>query len=203
MPPCCPPGGYCATCRAYAARAGVALDLPRPAARLRGADALLALARTEQALLHGSLEAPPPLRPQHAAALLDLERTSQAILASRETVTLTLPYPPSVNKHHVPVNGRLVTRKSHKEYVANLGWAIAAQHGNQGLRGPLTMTLHLHPPNDKPDIDNGLKVTLDSLKTHGVYGDDKQIKELHIYLHPPSDQSHIAIILTRKDSYAS
>lgn len=64
MPTCCPPGGYCATCRQYAARAGIALDIPRPAARLRGADALLALEHTEQALLQ---------RPSMVPAILPLD----------------------------------------------------------------------------------------------------------------------------------
>jgi crossover junction endodeoxyribonuclease RusA len=50
------------------------------------------------------------------------------------------------------------------------------------MHGPLRVTLHIHPPdNRKRDIDNVIKIILDSLQCARVYVDDHQVQELHVY----------------------
>lgn len=101
-----------------------------------------------------------------------------------KTITMTLPYPISANRYWRNFRGRTVTSAEanryknavrHQAYLA----AINALLGNVGVE------ITLHPKKNRDgsasrtvmDLDNALKVALDSLQKV-AYIDDKQIKYL-------------------------
>ena len=96
-------------------------------------------------------------------------------------ITLTLPFPPSVNGYWRNINGRtLISAKgrAYKKAVARLAqWNYAAKQ----LESRLEVLVILHPPDRrKRDIDNSMKALLDSMQAAGVYLDDSQIDRLAI-----------------------
>ncbi len=110
-------------------------------------------------------------------------------------ITLTLPYPPSVNTYW---GKRIITSKAGAQfisvYVCTKGTVFASRVSHtvmlqlQGrvatLRGALVMTVDLYPPDLRHrDIDNGLKSLLDSMQKARVYVNDEQIKKLTIHVH--------------------
>jgi crossover junction endodeoxyribonuclease RusA len=102
-------------------------------------------------------------------------------IVQRNSVTITLPFPPTLNHMHVNVSkGRIRS----KEYVAFCGMVAhivdrekAPKFGTQRLAVAIT----LHWPNKrKGDLDNRAKSVLDSLQRAGVYLDDEQVDSLTI-----------------------
>lgn len=103
-------------------------------------------------------------------------------------ITLTLPYPPSVNKywrHARTRGGKVVT------HVSNEGKAYqekALQHirrqlgfGIKPLIGHLILTAQIYPPNYVVrDLDNCLKAVQDAITHAKVWVDDSQVHELHL-----------------------
>lgn len=96
----------------------------------------------------------------------------------------SLPWPPTVNKYWRNVKGRTIISELGREYKREVAWMIKAAGMDAHLQGPLAVTITLHPPNRrKRDIDNTLKALLDAMQEAGVYEDDSQIKEMHVYMH--------------------
>ncbi len=110
-------------------------------------------------------------------------------------ITLELSYPPSTN--HYKTLGRLTTTKIGKVYQQRRNspatkrfyweaWTkILALKAREGLSIPLQSTIalevhvDLYPPDKRRrDIDNSLKVLLDSLQRGGLIEDDSQIHRL-------------------------
>lgn len=97
-------------------------------------------------------------------------------------MTFNLPFPPTTNHMHINAGRR---RFRGKEYVAFCGLvqniverekipAMGAQR--------LAVAIWLHWPNRRRgDVDNRVKPVLDALQRAGVYDDDSQIDELHVY----------------------
>ena len=99
----------------------------------------------------------------------------------------TLPWPPSANHYWFLVackgGGRKVIGKKGKEYRESVKAAVGA---SEGLSGRLKLTVSAHAPDKrKRDLDNILKALLDSLEEAGVYADDNQIDELHVFRKQP------------------
>lgn len=91
-------------------------------------------------------------------------------------IRLTLPYPPSWNHYlHQRGNHRYVS-KAGKAYHQAV-WAIVHEEGRPRFGdSTVAVMLEVFPPDHrKRDLDNVLKVLLDSLKISGVYDDDSQI----------------------------
>ena len=116
-------------------------------------------------------------------------------------MTLLLPYPPSLNRAYRNFRGRMVKSPVATSYFEQV-CAVAKQNGVQLYAGPVSVEVELCPP--KPadwakrvakdpqavlqvrriDLDNALKVCLDSLQ--GVaYNNDKQITSLIVRLGDP------------------
>jgi|SRR5271156_4451649 len=110
-------------------------------------------------------------------------------------IELILPWPPSVN--HYKRIGRTIATKNGKMYQQRVNsketvgfyyevWLkIHAYKGikriNMPLESTISMEVYLHPPdNRKRDIDNPIKVLLDSLVRGGLLKDDSQISRLLI-----------------------
>lgn len=97
-----------------------------------------------------------------------------------DEITLTLPWPPSVNAYWRMFQNRMIISKDGREYrqevLANV--PIAAR---RKLTGRLTVTITAWPPDRRRrDIDNLPKCVLDALAKAGVYEDDSQIDYLAI-----------------------
>ena len=117
-------------------------------------------------------------------------------------LTLTLPYPPTVNRHLIPVSGRLVKSPQHREYAATCGKMIQVyRRGQPPLTCDLIVTIELHPPDRrKRDADNPIKAALDALKAGGVYLDDSQVKEPRPIMSTPASPAYITVIIEERTS---
>lgn len=90
---------------------------------------------------------------------------------------LTLPYPPSANRYWRSARGRVFVSKEAKDFKAT----VAAENPDVlTFLGEVAVTLHVYRPAKRGDLDNSIKVTLDSLKLI-AFEDDKQVVELHAY----------------------
>jgi crossover junction endodeoxyribonuclease RusA len=106
-------------------------------------------------------------------------------------IELTLPYPPSVN--HYKNVGRTVITKSGKKYQQKFNsketvafyyqiYMLSRSQSSKFIRDwPISVEIDVYPPDKrKRDLDNILKVLLDSMARAGVYHDDVQIARLVI-----------------------
>lgn len=113
------------------------------------------------------------------------------------TVKLDLPWPPSVN--HYKTVGAIVRTKNGKTYQKRVNsketiayyWEVKALvielnqaeafKFKQHAKIPVSACLSIHPPdNRRRDLDNLLKVLLDSLVHGGLIHDDSQIHRLFV-----------------------
>lgn len=97
---------------------------------------------------------------------------------------LVLPYPPSANRYWRNFKGRTVisaeARAYKKEVVARLAWL--GINTAWIMIGPIAISLWVYRPRKSGDLDNRIKVILDSLQ--GLrYENDSQIVEIHVYRH--------------------
>lgn len=84
-----------------------------------------------------------------------------------------LPYPPTANLYWRNFRGRMVTSAAARAYKAK----VAMTHTKAPVTGPVGVTLLVYRPARRGDLDNTLKVSLDSLK--GIaFEDDSQIQEI-------------------------
>lgn len=60
---------------------------------------------------------------------------------------------------------------------------------------PVAVTVQAYRPARRGDLDNSLKITLDSLRGF-AYGDDQQIIELHAYRHDDKADPRIVVTIT-------
>ena len=90
-------------------------------------------------------------------------------------ISLTLPYPPSLNHLYATVRGRRVLSEEGRQYKKDV-FLDACQQGaaRNMLTGDVWVTLHFYRPRKAGDLDNLLKATLDAL-TGICWKDDKQI----------------------------
>jgi crossover junction endodeoxyribonuclease RusA len=96
---------------------------------------------------------------------------------------LEIPWPPSVNHYWFIVSckggGRKVLGKRGKDFRQEVQSIL----GNRVPRKErFKLSIEAYPPDRrKRDLDNVFKATLDSLEHGGLYEDDNQIDEIHIY----------------------
>jgi crossover junction endodeoxyribonuclease RusA len=96
------------------------------------------------------------------------------------SITIELPYPPSANRYWRNFRGRMVISAEAKAFKEQAGW-IARASGGAMLEGSIAMAVDIYRPAKRGDLDNTLKVTIDSLQ--GIfYANDSQIVEIHARL---------------------
>ena len=113
-------------------------------------------------------------------------------------MTITLPFPPSVNHYYRRVGQRtLISREGRKYRRAICG--LLALGGGSGIRRPpaggrIALAMDAFPPDRRRrDLDNLLKCTQDSLAHAGVFEDDHQIDLLAVARREPVKGGKIAI----------
>lgn len=102
----------------------------------------------------------------------------------RKTLTLRLPYPPSVNTYWRNIGrGRTILSKKGREYKRDVQAAVLEQMGRRkAMSGRLRVSIWLTMPDRRcRDISNTIKAAEDALTTAGVWVDDEQIDQLVVY----------------------
>ena len=99
-----------------------------------------------------------------------------------QSVEIELPYPPSVNHYWRMVKGVELISAEGRRYCDTVKRLILAQRVPALGEESLAIEIVAHPPDRRRrDIDNLLKVPLDALCKAGVYTDDSQVDDLHIW----------------------
>lgn len=94
--------------------------------------------------------------------------------------SITLPWPPSVNRYWRSAMGRVLISVEGRRYRHRV-LAKALDCRVQKTLGKLRVDIIASPPDKRRrDLDNLLKATLDSLTHGGAWEDDSQIVDLRI-----------------------
>jgi crossover junction endodeoxyribonuclease RusA len=97
-------------------------------------------------------------------------------------VTLTLPWPPSVNKYWRTFQGRMIISAEGRSYRKAVADQVLIQRGAKHYAGKLCVVIEAYrPDNRRRDLDNLLKAVLDGCTHAGVWEDDSNIVDLRIY----------------------
>lgn len=118
---------------------------------------------------------------------------------NERSVTVQLPYPPSVNHYWGHRRDRVYLKKEGINYRVRVAYAIIEQVKSGPIwlgafKKKLKMTLNVIPPDNRMrDLDNILKAMLDALESAQVYENDNQIDELHIYRKKPEKPGCVVV----------
>lgn len=116
-------------------------------------------------------------------------------------LTLTLPFPPSVNRYWRHVGRRTLLSREGRQFRERVCSLVAARKLNP-LVGELAVSIDLHPRDRRRrDADNFLKATLDALEHAGVYKDDAQIAHLEIDKCDPIKSGRCVVRIEPHDKY--
>lgn len=93
-------------------------------------------------------------------------------------ITLTLPYPPSVNSIWRRVGNRtLLSARGRRYHDAVRVQLVLARHNREPIAGPVICWLLVNPPDRrKRDLDNIPKVIFDAMTKCRVWRDDSQVQ---------------------------
>ena len=109
-------------------------------------------------------------------------------------ISLTLPWPPTVNTYYRNVGGMMKISEKGRAYRKAVADQVMIQRGAKGLTDRLNVTIVAHVPDKrKRDLDNLFKAILDSLTHAGVWADDSQIDELSISRAPIGGMVNVKI----------
>jgi crossover junction endodeoxyribonuclease RusA len=96
-------------------------------------------------------------------------------------IELTLPWPPSDNKHYRHARGRVFLSSETKGFRASVAMRFALSR-QQPMTGPMMMTLECHPADNARarDIGNCLKEVADALQRAKAIGNDYDLWDIRI-----------------------
>jgi crossover junction endodeoxyribonuclease RusA len=107
---------------------------------------------------------------------------SEDITMFMNGVTLTLPWPPSMNTYWRTFQGRMIISAKGRAYREAVIEQVMLQGGLKGYKGKLVVEIEAYRPDKrKRDLDNLLKAALDGCTHAGVWEDDSNIVDLRIY----------------------
>jgi len=96
-------------------------------------------------------------------------------------VTITLPWPPSVNRYYRRVGNRTLISREGREYRTKVVEMVASCGQQIRVEGRLSVSIDAFPPDRRRrDLDNVLKALLDAMQHAGIYEDDANIDRLLI-----------------------
>ena len=93
-----------------------------------------------------------------------------------KAIEVTIPYPPSANRYWRMFRGRMTVSAEAKAYKMGVRCKLLAA-GFRPQEGEVSVCVDIYRPARKGDLDNCLKVLLDSL-SGVVWVDDSQIVEI-------------------------
>nr|WP_282564238.1 MULTISPECIES: RusA family crossover junction endodeoxyribonuclease [Providencia] len=99
------------------------------------------------------------------------------------TISLILPFPPSVNACWRNINGKTLISAKGRVFRANAMAVIYEQLRKRpkAITEHVSVIVKMYPPtNHRRDIDNYLKAPFDALTHAGVWKDDDQVKHADI-----------------------
>jgi Holliday junction resolvase RusA-like endonuclease len=106
--------------------------------------------------------------------------------------TFTLPYPPSANRYWRNYGGRMVVSDEARNYKQDVS-EIVSELQTRAVTGNVAVHILVYRPRKAGDLDNSLKILIDSLR--GVaYVDDSQIVAIHAYRH--EDKKNPRVVVT-------
>jgi Holliday junction resolvase RusA-like endonuclease len=111
-------------------------------------------------------------------------------------VAFELPWPPSLNHYYRHVGPRVLVSRTGRRYREG---AVARLRGllPKPLDGPVRLVAEFYPPDfRRRDADNLLKIVQDCFTSAGLYHDDSQIAELHVFKRepvPPDGLAHFEL----------
>ena len=109
------------------------------------------------------------------------------------SLTVTLPWPPSANAYWRPSRGRgLVPSEEARRYKAAVA-EIARTLALLPLTGRVRATINAYRPRKTGDLDNISKVLLDAL-SGWAWLDDSQVVELHLYRHDDASNPRVELV---------
>lgn len=109
-------------------------------------------------------------------------------------ISITLPYPPSANRYWRNYSGRTVVSAEAKAYKEQVALIANLSDLGSPLEGDVEITIHVYRPAKRRDLDNNLKVTIDSLQ--GIlYENDSQICILHAYRHEDKNNPRVEVFV--------
>lgn len=111
-------------------------------------------------------------------------------------INLTLPYPPTANNYWRMGNNRIHRTKEATTYINQVQKACSDAHLPEPLKGEIKVTVEVYRPAKRGDLDNSLKVLLDSLRGC-AYDDDRQIVEIHAHRHDNPADPCVVITIER------
>lgn len=95
-------------------------------------------------------------------------------------IELVLPWPPSANQMYRHVGAKVLISERGRKYRLEVA-EVLARAGSPRLKGALSLTLLVFPPdNRRRDLDGLPKNLQDSLMLARLFEDDSQIVELHV-----------------------
>lgn len=115
--------------------------------------------------------------------LEELQKHLEDVISKNENaITLTLPWPPSVNKYWRTFQGRMIISAEGRFYRKAVADQVLIQRGAKHYAGKLRVNIEaFRPDNRRRDLDNLLKAVLDGCTHAGVWEDDSNIVDLRIY----------------------
>lgn len=99
------------------------------------------------------------------------------------SLSLVLPFPPSVNACWRNINGKTLISAKGRAFRANAAAAIYEQLRKRpkAITEHVSVIVKMYPPTKhRRDIDNYLKAPFDALTHAGVWNDDDQVKHADI-----------------------
>jgi Holliday junction resolvase RusA-like endonuclease len=91
--------------------------------------------------------------------------------------TVTLPMPPSTNRLWRMFKGHMVASEEAKSFKVSAGWIVRGMQCAM-LTGPLRVYIDIYREAKRGDLDNKIKIILDSLQ--GIwFENDAQVVEIH------------------------
>lgn len=100
--------------------------------------------------------------------------------SGEKSVSLLLPFPPSVNRMYRSFNGRSIKSKAYREWELAAGWAIKSQKP-KAIKGHYELQILLTPPDKRRrDLGNLEKAISDALQSSGVIENDHLCRSMII-----------------------
>lgn len=119
-------------------------------------------------------------------------------------IQVTLPYPPSVNSIWRHAGNKSYLTAKAKDWKTNAAWTVKAAvlGGSKPIMGPFNVHLEVgRPDKRKRDLDNLIKVVLDSVKDGGAIRDDSDAQSIHAQWVP--DLKGVRVTVTASDTWVS